>query len=64
MHQFRFGLDKALAWANDYHKEVERQFIDALGRVPSFGFGIDGQLQQYLQHIAGWPSASCYACHR
>jgi hypothetical protein len=58
MHQFNTDLDGAMAWVCQYHKEVERKFLEGLMRVPSFGSEIDEHLEEYIFNLANWPRAS------
>ncbi|KAG2134643.1 isoprenoid synthase domain-containing protein [Suillus cothurnatus] len=54
------GLDigGAIAWAANYHAELQRQFIDGLAKVPSWGPSVDVLVKEYLDGIAIWPRAS------
>jgi hypothetical protein len=54
------GLDigGAIAWAANYHAELQRRFIDGLAKVPSWGPSVDVLVKEYLDGIAIWPRAS------
>ena len=55
MHQFNVDLEGAMQWVVEYHKEVERRFLDGLKRVPSWGPKIDAQMEEYIYGLANWP---------
>lgn len=48
-------LDSAIEWVVDFHHGIAARFIEGLEHLPSFGPGVDAQLQEYLQNIANWP---------
>ncbi|KAJ7240251.1 isoprenoid synthase domain-containing protein [Mycena rebaudengoi] len=58
MHQFNIDLQAAMVVVCDLHHEIEAKFLAALKTVPSFGPEIDEQLQEYIQHLAGWPRSN------
>lgn len=47
-------LSSAMSWAACYHSEVQKKFIDALARVPSWGPSIDVLVKEYLHGTANW----------
>jgi len=55
MHELNTDVNKAMAWAANYHAKAEAKFLDGLKRVPSWGPEIDRQVEQYLNGIANWP---------
>ncbi|KAJ7436098.1 isoprenoid synthase domain-containing protein [Mycena galericulata] len=58
VHQFNIDLHAAMAVVCDHHNEIEAKFLAALKTVPSFGPEVDTQLQEYIQHLAGWPRSN------
>ncbi|EJF60917.1 terpenoid synthase [Dichomitus squalens LYAD-421 SS1] len=58
MHHLKLDLDATVDWAADYHKQVQRRFLDTLKRVPSFGPAVDADLQSYMTQIAIWPQGN------
>lgn len=58
MHELNCDIERAMAWAAEYHSEVEIKFMDALKRVPSWGPIVDEQLGKYIAGIANWPRAN------
>ncbi|KAG0703654.1 terpenoid synthase [Suillus ampliporus] len=51
------GLDRgsAMAWAADYHAQVQKRFMDGLAKVPSWGPSVDVLVKEYLDGIVMWP---------
>ncbi|KAL1940077.1 hypothetical protein VTO73DRAFT_9412 [Trametes versicolor] len=55
MRELGMDLDSAIEWVVDFHHGIAARFIEGLEHLPSFGPGVDAQLQEYLQNIANWP---------
>ncbi|KAG1793408.1 terpenoid synthase [Suillus plorans] len=47
-----------MAWAAHYHTEVQKQFIDGLAKVPSWGPSVNVLVKEYLNGAANWVRAS------
>ena len=58
MNEFSFGLEEAQAWVVNLHADLEKQFLEAMRHVPSWGPDIDGQIQLYLDGVGNWVRAS------
>ncbi|EJD05124.1 terpenoid synthase [Fomitiporia mediterranea MF3/22] len=51
MNEFGFDLEEAQAWVVTFHADLEKQYLETMGRVPSWGSDIDKQLQLYLDGV-------------
>ncbi|KAJ7654615.1 isoprenoid synthase domain-containing protein [Mycena polygramma] len=58
MHRFNIDLHDAMAVVCDHHTELEGKFLAAMKTVASFGSEVDEELQEYIQHLAGWPRSN------
>ncbi|EJD08331.1 terpenoid synthase [Fomitiporia mediterranea MF3/22] len=58
MHELNVGLDAAMQWVLNFHRETEAKFLDAVKRVPSFGPEIDRQVKHCVNGLANWPRGS------
>ncbi|THH27301.1 hypothetical protein EUX98_g6890 [Antrodiella citrinella] len=60
MRQYNTDFDGAVAWAAQYHADIERKFLLTLMRVPSCGSKMDQQVYTYVCGLANWPR--CNEC--
>ncbi|KAH7928468.1 terpenoid synthase [Leucogyrophana mollusca] len=62
MRELNIDLDSAMAWAANYHVELQHKFISGLKRVPSWGPTIDKHMQEYLDGMAYWARGNATWC--
>lgn len=46
-----------MAWAAQYHAEVQKKFTDGLAKVPSWGASTNVQVKEYIDRIGNWARA-------
>ncbi|KAG5349995.1 hypothetical protein C0989_000805 [Termitomyces sp. Mn162] len=67
MHHKNLSLAETMKWIGDYASKIVSEFLDDLNHVPSFGEGVECDLERYLYGIANWVRANdCWSfeCRR
>ena len=56
--QLGYTFCEALNWTSNYHNELKARFLKGKLQLPSFGPGVDPQLERFIEAIAMWPRAN------
>ncbi|OAX35882.1 terpenoid synthase [Rhizopogon vinicolor AM-OR11-026] len=54
MHEFDTEVNSAMLWVADLHKEVEKNFSEAMAALPKWGKPIDSQVRKYCDGLGSW----------